>query len=42
MNVETLKQILEKIPDDYQVKYQDKNISTVFEIDVENQRIILK
>ena len=42
MNVETLKQILEKVPDEYQVKYQGKRILDTFEIDVENQEIILK
>ena len=42
MNVETLMCILEKVPDDYQVKYQDKRILDVFEIDVENHEIILK
>ena len=42
MNVETLMCILEKVPDDCQVKYQDKRILDVFEIDVENHEIILK
>ena len=42
MNVETLKAVLEKLPDDYEVKYQDKRISDTFEIDVENKEIILK
>ena len=42
MNVETLKMVLEKLPDDYEVKYQDKRINDTFEIDVENKEIILK
>ena len=42
MNVETLRSVLEKVPDEYQVKYQGKRILDTFEIDVENQEIILK
>lgn len=42
MNVETLKAVLEKIPDDYEVKYQGKRILDTLEIDVENKEIILK
>ena len=42
MNVETLRHILEKVPGEYRVKYQDKNIKNMFEIDVENEEIILK
>ena len=42
MNVETLIRILEKVPDEYQVKYQGKRILDTFEIDAENQEIILK
>lgn len=42
MNVETLKAVLEKLPDDYEVKYQGKRILDTFEIDVENREIILK
>ena len=42
MNAETLLAILSKVPKDYEVRYQDKHIGNTFEIDVENQRIILK
>lgn len=42
MNVETLKAVLEKVPDEYEVKYQGKRILDTFEIDVENKRLILK
>ena len=42
MNVETLRQILEKMPDDYEVKYIDRDISSNFEVDVENKLLILK
>ena len=42
MNVETLKAVLEKVPDDYIIKYQENRILDTFEIDVENKEIILK
>lgn len=42
MNVETLKQILEKLPEDYEVRYIDRDISSNFEVDVENKLLILK
>lgn len=42
MNVETLKTILDKIPDDYEVKYNDRSINNNFEIDVDNKVIMLK
>ena len=42
MNVETLKQILEKIPGDYEVRYHDHVITGTVEIDTENKRLILK
>ena len=42
MNVETLKAVLDKVPDDYIIKYQENRILDTFEIDVENKEIILK
>lgn len=42
MKAETLKAVLDKIPDDYDVRYQDKNIDNNFEIDVDNKVLILK
>ena len=42
MNIETLKQILEKIPGDYEVRYQNNIVKSNVEIDVENKRLILK
>ena len=42
MNVETLKAVLEKVSDDYIIKYQENRILDTFEIDVENKEIILK
>ena len=42
MNVETLKQILEKVPDDYEIRYHDKRLGNIFEIDVDNQVLILE
>ena len=42
MNIETLKQILEKIPGDYEVRYHDHIVTGTVEIDVENKRLILK
>ena len=42
MNVETLKKILEKIPDDYEVMYNDKRITNTFQVDVDNEKLILE
>lgn len=42
MNVETLLAVLEKVPGDYEVKFQDKIIKGTLEIDTENKKIILK
>ena len=42
MNIETLKQILERIPGDYEVRFQDNIVKSNVEIDVENKRLILK
>ena len=42
MKEETLRKVLDKIPDDYDVRYQDKNIDNNFEIDLDNKKIILK
>ena len=42
MNVETLKTILERIPDDYEIHYQDYRIQNNFTIDVDNKKLILK
>lgn len=42
MNVETLKKILEKIHDDYEIKYIDRHIKNTFSVDVDNQVLILE
>ena len=42
MNVETLKKVLDKIPDDYEVKFNDRSIQNTFKIDVDNQVLILE
>ena len=42
MNVETLRSVLEKVPEDYEVKYIDRSIGNSFEIDVDNKKLILK
>lgn len=42
MNVETLKKVLDKIPDDYEVRYVDRSIKNTFSIDVDNQVLILE
>ena len=42
MKVKTLQSILEKVPGEYTVKFQDKNMRNVFEIDIENEEIIFK
>ena len=42
MNVETLKQILDKVPDDYEIKFQDRSIKNSFTVDVDNRRLILE
>lgn len=42
MNVETLKQILEKVPEDYEIKYIDQHIKNTFRVDVDNKVVILE
>ena len=42
MNVETLKMIITKVPDDYEIRYQDHIVTGTVEIDTENKRLILK
>lgn len=42
MNVETLKKILEKIPDDYEILYIDQRIKNTFQVDVDNEKLILE
>ena len=42
MKAETLRQILDKVPDDYEIRYQDKRLGNSFEIDVDNKVLILK
>lgn len=42
MNVETLKKVLDKIPDDYEVRYNDRSIRNSFSVDVDNQVLILE
>ena len=42
MNVETLKKVLDKIPDDYEIKFEDRSIKNSFKIDVDNQFLILE
>jgi len=42
MKAETLKKILDNIPGDYDIYFQDKKISAKIEIDIDNERIILK
>ena len=42
MNVETLKKVLDKIPDDYEIKFEDRSIKNSFKIDVDNQVLILE
>ena len=42
MNVETLKAVLEKLPDDYEIKYIDRHIKNTFSVDVDNKVLILE
>ena len=42
MNVETLKKVLDKIPDDYEVRYNDRSIRNSFSVDVDNQVLVLE
>ena len=42
MNVETLKKILEKVPDNYEIMYNDKRIKNTFQVDVDNEKLILE
>ena len=42
MNVETLKKVLDKIPDDYEVRYNDRSIRNNFSVDVDNQVLVLE
>ena len=42
MKAETLKEILEHIPDDYEIKYVDRIVKNTFTIDVDNKILILE
>lgn len=47
LTIETLKELIEHLPNDYSVEYKNDNdiispLGDVVEIDVSNQRIILK
>ena len=48
LNIKTLKKLIEPLPDDYEITYKKEEeatitlISDVIEIDVTNERLILK
>ena len=42
MKAETMKAVLDKIPDDYEIKYIDQHIKNTFSVDVENKVLILE
>lgn len=42
LNIEVLKEIVEKLPDDFIVEFDDLPISDKFEVDVSGRKLVLK
>ena len=42
LNIEVLKEIVEKLPDDFIVEFDDLPVSDKFEVDISGRKLVLK